>query len=141
MHERREEMEELNFELSQAKKENEKVREEARRTVDELSRSAKEATKRMEDAVIQQVESDAVLKTVREAEAMLRKENETLRSRLHELQRTDADREVKVVKLEKEKEEIQNSLLGLNMALEGKQQELELVCDVLFIFDSNDNLG
>ena len=84
----------------------------------------------MEDAVRQHAESDTVLKTVRDAESMLREENENLRKRVYELQKIDADREVKMSKLESQYERVQSNMLALNMALDSKQQEVQMVSDL-----------
>jgi hypothetical protein len=50
-----------------------------------------------------------------------------LRRTVHEMQQTSAAREVTIVQLRKERERDREDVNGLNIALDSKQQELELV--------------
>lgn len=50
-----------------------------------------------------------------------------LRRTVHEMQQTSAARDVTIVQLRKERERDREDVNGLNIALDSKQQELELV--------------
>ena len=72
-------------------------------------------------------EADLALDTLKEQASALKDEVERLRRQVHELQQESADKEVKVVQLTKQRSQDKEDMQGLNIALDSKQQELELV--------------
>ncbi|KAJ7893967.1 hypothetical protein B0H14DRAFT_3662083 [Mycena olivaceomarginata] len=57
----------------------------------------------------------------------LKDEIERLRGQIHELQQESADKEVNIVQITKQRAQDKEDLKGLNIALDSKQQELELL--------------
>jgi len=72
-------------------------------------------------------EADATLEAHKERVSVLKDEVERLRRQVHELQQESADKEVKIVQLTKQRSQDKEDMQGLNIALDSKQQELELV--------------
>lgn len=83
---------------------------------------------RLDDWVRQKAEADVEMKTSKERVNALKDEVERLRRQVHELQQESADKEVKIVQITKQRAQDKEDLQGLNIALDSKQQELELVC-------------
>jgi chromosome segregation ATPase len=107
------------------------------RLLDEQERRNRESTSQdteikanFERIIKQKAESDVELKTSRDQIAALKDEVERLRRHVHSLQQESADKEVKIVHLEKQKSVAAQDMMGLNIALDSKQQELELVRSV-----------
>ncbi|KAJ7730391.1 hypothetical protein DFH07DRAFT_993983 [Mycena maculata] len=63
----------------------------------------------------------------KERAGALKDEIERLRRQVHELQQESADKEVKIVQITKQRAQDKQDLQGLNIALDSKQQELELL--------------
>ena len=55
-------------------------------------------------------------------------ENERMRRRVHELEQESAAKEMRLVELRRDNDRIRDDNANLNIALDSKQQELELVC-------------
>jgi chromosome segregation ATPase len=71
----------------------------------------------------------------------MKDEVERLRRQVQMLQQESADKEVKIVQLNKQRGQDKEDLHGLNIALDSKQQELELVCGLfLYIATPSDML-
>lgn len=81
----------------------------------------------LEELVRQKAEADVEIKTTKERVSALKEEVERLRRHVHELQQESADKEVKLVQVTKQRSQDREDLQGLNIALDAKQQELELV--------------
>ena len=75
----------------------------------------------------EKAESDVVMTTLQERVTALKEEVERLRRQVHELQQESADKEVKLAQAAKQRAQDKEDLQGLNIALDSKQQELELV--------------
>ncbi|RXW20137.1 hypothetical protein EST38_g5713 [Candolleomyces aberdarensis] len=104
------------------------------RLLDEQERRSRESTSHdseikanLEKIIKQKAESDVELKTYRDQVSALKDEVERLRRHVHTLQQESADKEVKIVHLEKQKSVAEQDMMGLNIALDSKQQELELM--------------
>ena len=102
----------------------------------------------MEDAVQRKAEDEVALALIKGRMATLTDEVDRLRRQVHDLQQESADKEVKFMQLTKARAQNEEDKDGLNIALDSKQQELELVrasCHsfhrvvVLFLFSSNGN--
>ena len=85
---------------------------------------------RVEELVRAKAVADVELKSARERLAGLNENVEKLRRQVHVLQTESADKEVKIVQLTKQRAHDRDDIQGLNIALDSKQQELELVCVV-----------
>lgn len=101
---------------------------------DTLSRELRDATRRGEEAKAQTSfateQKNAAEEQVRQGAQRvvgLQEELDRLRRQVQELQQQSADNEVKRVQMSKQREKDMEDISGLNMALDSKQQELELV--------------
>ena len=131
----------LSLGASQLERENEELRgvigrleKERGREVDEQSRELSELVTRetesrrhLESLVSEKAESDILVNTLQNRVASLDVEVDKLRRHVHELQQESAAREVTVTQLNKWREQDKEDIKGLNIALDSKQQELELV--------------
>jgi chromosome segregation ATPase len=101
------------------------------RIVDEQARNMigpdDDTRQQMVEIVRAKEEADAMLETLEEQVSVLKDEVERLRRQVHELQQESADKEVKIVQLTKQRSQDKEDMQGLNIALDSKQQELELV--------------
>ena len=79
-------------------------------------------------------EADVEIKTSRDRIIVLKEEVERLRGHVHNLQQESADKEVKIVQMMKQHSLDKEDLQGLNIALDSKQQELQLVCFFSFFY-------
>lgn len=101
---------------------------------DNLSRELRDATRRGEEAKAQTAfaseQKNAAEEQVRQGAQRivgLQEELDRLRRQVQELQQQSADNEVKRMQMSKQREKDMEDISGLNMALDSKQQELELV--------------
>lgn len=101
---------------------------EQNRALRDASEHAGDVQMRLDDLVRQKAEADVEMKTSKERVNALKDEVERLRRQVHELQQESADKEVKIVQITKQRTQDKEDLQGLNIALDSKQQELELVC-------------
>lgn len=96
---------------------------------EQLSRIKREHASALEAALATKTaEADQQMKNAKERVGDLKDEIERLRRQIHELQQESADKEVKIVQITKQRAQDKQDLQGLNIALDSKQQELELVC-------------
>lgn len=72
-------------------------------------------------------EADVAADALRERVGTLEAELEKLRKQVRDLQVESANREVSIAQMEKQRDRDREDVLGLNIALDSKQQELELV--------------
>ena len=78
-------------------------------------------------------ELERLCRQLEETKARVDKEEvERLRRHVHSLQQESADKEVKIVQMMKQHSLDKEDLQGLNIALDSKQQELQLVCFFYF---------
>lgn len=87
-----------------------------------------EARAHMENMVKGKAENDVNASTLKERVNALKDEVERLRRQVHELQQESADKDMKLVQSAKQRAQDKEDMQGLNIALDSKQQELELVC-------------
>lgn len=119
--------EQLREEMTTMKREHARVVGEQVRELRDVAGRDDDARRRMEEMVRVKAETDVALGTLKERVAALKEEVERLRRQVHELQQESADKEVKLVQLTKQKAQDKEDMNGLNIALDSKQQELELV--------------
>ena len=131
----------LSLRASQVERENEELRgtigrleKERGREVDEQSRELSElvvreseSRRQMESLVSERAESEILVNTLQNRVASLDEEVGRLRRQVHELQQESAAKEVTVTQLNKWRDQDKEDIKGLNIALDSKQQELELV--------------
>ncbi|KAJ7160942.1 hypothetical protein C8R46DRAFT_1177737 [Mycena filopes] len=95
---------------------------------EQVSRMKREHAAALEAvAAAQTAEADTQAKAAKERVGDLKNEIERLRRQIHELQQESADKEVKIVQIAKQRAQDKQDLQGLNIALDSKQQELELL--------------
>lgn len=125
--ERELEVEELHEEISRIKREHARTVDEQSRKISEVVAREVEARANMEHMLRGKAETDVMQDTLKDRVTSLQQEVEKLRRQVHELQQESADKEVKLAQLAKQRAQDKEDLQGLNIALDSKQQELELV--------------
>ncbi|KAJ7602487.1 hypothetical protein DFH06DRAFT_1488666 [Mycena polygramma] len=102
--------------------------EEAEALREQISRMKREHAGALEAvAAAQSAEAEEQTRAAKERAGDLKDEIERLRRQIHELQQESADKEVKIVQITKQRAQDKEDLQGLNIALDSKQQELELL--------------
>jgi chromosome segregation ATPase len=109
------------------KREHSRVLDEQNRALQEFAGQEGEARMHMEVLIRQKAEADVEMRTLKDRVGALKDEVERLRRQVHELQQESADKEVKMLQVTKQRAQDKEDLQGLNIALDSKQQELELV--------------
>ena len=95
----------------------------------QLMQAESERTVRM---VNESADRDVYLASVEDKAEQRREECERLRRRCHELEQESAAREVTLLELNRDADRVREDNMNLNIALDSKQQELELVsCFIL----------
>ncbi|KAI0765470.1 hypothetical protein C8Q74DRAFT_1205632 [Fomes fomentarius] len=125
--ERENESEMAQSEVAKMKREHARIVNEQSRTLQDVVAREVEARAAMEGMVREKAESDVQLNSLKERTAALTAEVERLRRQVHDLQQESADKEVKLVQVAKQRAQDKEDLNGLNIALDSKQQELELL--------------
>lgn len=121
------EADELQGELSSLKREQTRNSDNQKREVEDALSREKQAREQLEEALQEKAKSDIMLGSSKERVDSLTDEVARLRSQVHQLQQESADKEVKVLQLTKQHAQDKEDINGLNIALDSKQQELELV--------------
>jgi chromosome segregation ATPase len=103
------------------------VTDEHRRVLADLTTRAESTQVELEAAVQGKDDADAVVHSLRERIGTLEAELEKLGKQVRDLQTESANKEVHIAQMEKQRERDREDLHGLNIALDSKQQELELV--------------
>ncbi|KAG1731384.1 hypothetical protein EDB19DRAFT_1334961 [Suillus lakei] len=124
---RTDEAESLREELATLKVEHSRAFSSQTRSLQDLQTQEKDLRTQLEVAVREKAESDIMLGNSKERVGSLMDEVARLRRTVHEMQQTSAAREVTIVQLRKERERDREDVNGLNIALDSKQQELELI--------------
>jgi chromosome segregation ATPase len=126
--ERESEVEQLREEMSKLKREHSHLLSEQTRALQDVTGQQDQTKARMDELIRAKAEADVELKTSRDRVTVLKEEVERLRRQIHSLQQESADKEVKIVQMTKQHSLDKEDIQGLNIALDSKQQELELVC-------------
>jgi chromosome segregation ATPase len=121
------EAESLREELTTLKVEHSRALSSQTRALQDLQIQEKDLRTQLEVAVREKVESEIMLGMSKERVGSLMDEVAKLRRTVHEMQQTSAARDVTIVQLRKERERDRQDVNGLNIALDSKQQELELI--------------
>ncbi|KAH8084884.1 hypothetical protein BXZ70DRAFT_900257 [Cristinia sonorae] len=125
--ERDEEVESIREEMLKSKRDHARIVDDQSRRLSEVVAREVESRAHMESVVREKAEIDVVISTLQERGNALKEEVERLRRQVHELQQESADKEVKLVQAAKQRAQDKEDLQGLNIALDSKQQELELL--------------
>ncbi|KAG7087433.1 hypothetical protein E1B28_013399 [Marasmius oreades] len=121
------EVERISENMTKMTREHTRIVNEQMRDLQDSAMREGEARGEMESLLKSQAEANVVLRTSREKINSLQEEAEKLRRQVHQLQQDSADKEVKIVQLMKGRDRDKEDLNGLNIALDSKQQELELI--------------
>ncbi|KAI9509890.1 hypothetical protein F5148DRAFT_676408 [Russula earlei] len=121
------EAEETRAELAALKHEHTRAIDEHRQALAHLTTRAEDARAELRAAVKGRDDADAVVESLRERIGSLEAELEKLRKQIRDLQTESANREVHIAQMEKQRERDREDLQGLNIALDSKQQEVELM--------------
>ncbi|KAG6816044.1 hypothetical protein H0H87_009005 [Tephrocybe sp. NHM501043] len=121
------EVEELREEMTKLCQEHTHATDELERALQDVSTREGEARAQLENLVRQQVTVDIEMKTSLDKVAALKEEVERQRRKIQVLQQESADKEVKLVQLNKQHQRDKEDLEGMNTALDSKQMELELI--------------
>jgi chromosome segregation ATPase len=121
------EAEDSRAELATLKREQTRTADEHRRVFANLTKRAESAQAELDAAVQGKSDAESAADSLRERVDSLEAELEKHRKQIRDLQTESANREVQVAQMEKQRERDREDLQGLNIALDSKQQELELV--------------
>ncbi|KAH9001907.1 hypothetical protein EDB86DRAFT_3074702 [Lactarius hatsudake] len=121
------EAEDARSELATLRREQTRTADEHHRALADLTARAEGAQAELEAAVRGKGEADVAADALRERVGTLEAELEKLRKQVRELQAESANREVHIAQMEKQRDRDREDLQGLNIALDSKQQELELL--------------
>ncbi|KAL4080966.1 hypothetical protein J3A83DRAFT_109629 [Scleroderma citrinum] len=121
------EAEELREQLSSLKREQARTSDSQKRVVEDALDREQQAREQLEEALQEKARSDVMLSSSKERVESLTDEVARLRNQVHQLQQESADKEVKILQLTKQHMQDKEDMNGLNIALDSKQQELELV--------------
>jgi chromosome segregation ATPase len=124
---REDEVEDARKELATLKREHARATDEYQRALADLTTRAEGAQVELGAAAQDKDDADAIANSLRERVGSLEVELEKLRKQIRDLQTESANREVHIAQMEKQRERDREDLQGLNIALDSKQQELELV--------------
>jgi chromosome segregation ATPase len=119
--------EQLREQMSDMKRQHARVVDEHVRALQETTGQVGEARRHLEALIKDRAGAVVVMETLRGQANQLKDEVERLRRQVQVLQQESADKEVKIVQITKQRAQDQDDLHGLNIALNSKQQELELV--------------
>ncbi|KDQ24070.1 hypothetical protein PLEOSDRAFT_1047961 [Pleurotus ostreatus PC15] len=125
--ERESEASALREQMTNMKREQTRVVDDRTRELQDVLRQESESRSRMETLIKERTEATFEASTLKGRVDALSAELEKLRRHVHELQQESADKEVKIVQLNKARAQDKEDMQGLNIALDSKQQELELV--------------
>jgi chromosome segregation ATPase len=127
------ETEHLQEEISNLRREYSHIADEQNKALQDVSLREGEARSQLEALIRRNAESDVEIDTMKDKVTALKDEVERLRRQVHELQQESADKEVKIVQLTKQRAQDKEDMQGINIALDSKQQELELVRDSISV--------
>jgi chromosome segregation ATPase len=119
--------EEARTELATLKREQTHTAEEHQRVLAGLTARAESTQAELDAAVRGKGDADVAADALRERVGTLEAELEKLRKQVRDLQAESANREVQIAQMEKQRDRDREDLQGLNIALDSKQQEVELV--------------
>jgi predicted nuclease with TOPRIM domain len=117
----------LRDELAAVRRENARTLEQRERALADAQSQAADAQAQMQAALQTQAQGAVHGATLEERTSTLETELERARRQVHELQQASADKDLRIMQLGKQRLQDKEDVEGLNIALDSKQQELELV--------------
>ncbi|PCH44614.1 hypothetical protein WOLCODRAFT_139091 [Wolfiporia cocos MD-104 SS10] len=117
----------LEEEMSRMKREHARIVDGQTRMLQDVVTREVEARARAEALVRERAEVDVQRTTMGERIGFLEGEVSRVRRQMHGLQQESADKEMKIVNLQRQRAQDKEDIQGLNIALDSKQQELELL--------------
>ncbi|KAI5118622.1 hypothetical protein M0805_006990 [Coniferiporia weirii] len=121
------EIDALRDELSSLRREHTRLQSEQVRSLSDLDAREANIRKQFEESIRAQTEAQMEAGGLKERVETLQGEVEKLRRQVHDLKQQSADQDVKLLQMERQHEQDNEDKLGLNIALDSKQQELELL--------------
>ncbi|KAG8835934.1 hypothetical protein FRC17_000019 [Serendipita sp. 399] len=121
------ELEGLRGHLTNADKDYTRQLADRERRIQELQGQLQLSNERSNQMLCDTAERDVYLATLEEKANGRLEENERMRRRVHELEQESATKEMELVELQKDNERFKDDIANLNIALDAKQQELELI--------------
>ena len=121
------EVEQLRTELASLRREHARIQTDHARSLSEAEVRASDAVELRNDTARRHYAAEAEARELREKLEKMQEENDKLRKSVNLLKQQSADQDVKILQLQKTHEQDTEDKLGLNIALDSKQQELELV--------------
>jgi hypothetical protein len=125
------EMESLRGKMINLDKDHARRMSEANRMIEDLKMQLNFTSSSSNRIVHETAERDVYLAALEEKANSRLDECERLRRRVHVLEQESAAREVVVLDLKREKERVKDDNMNLNIALDSKQQEMEMVCSLI----------
>jgi chromosome segregation ATPase len=123
-----EELESLRDKISGLEKEHRRQLADRAREIEDLERQLQINTEHSTQILNENADRDVYMAALEgKAESRLEDTNR-LRQRIHELEQESAVKEVRLVDLRRDRDRAKEDNINLNIALDSKQQELELVC-------------
>lgn len=121
------ELESLRAKLSATEKEHGRQLADRTRRIEDLERQLQINAEHSTQILNETADRDVYLATLEEKANSRLQENDRLRQRVHELEQESAAKEVRLVECHRDKDRAKEDNINLNIALDSKQQELELV--------------
>lgn len=122
------EAENLREELSRARREHTRAFDTQARELEEARSRETSAQSQMEALLKEKVQGDVSVIHMTDRTTGLQDEVDKLRRQLHDLQQSTAAKDMRIVQLAKQLAQEKDDKEGLNIALDSKQQEVEMVC-------------
>ena len=130
------ELDETRDQLSALRREHSRITAEYERKLADIASRHEEAHHEAENAIRERATMKVELETIKQRFQSMEEDIEKARRQVHVLRQESADQEVKITQLKQQKERDEEDKLGLNIALDSKQQELELVRNVVIILET-----
>ncbi|KAL5478919.1 hypothetical protein ACEPAI_2206 [Sanghuangporus weigelae] len=121
------ETEQLRTELASLRREHARMQTDHARSLSEAEVRASDAIELRNETARRHHAAEVEARELREKLAKIQEENEKLRKNVNALKQESAGQDVKILQLEKMHEQDTEDKVGLNIALDSKQQELELI--------------
>jgi chromosome segregation ATPase len=125
------ELERLRDELSNLSREHSRLVASQSRDLAEQTDRAGTSKKQLEELIRSQARAEAENNSLNDRVRSLSGELDRMRKLVHNLQHESADKDLKLAQAKKQQDKDAEELRNFNIALDSKQQELELVCAAL----------
>ncbi|KJA17853.1 hypothetical protein HYPSUDRAFT_145897 [Hypholoma sublateritium FD-334 SS-4] len=113
--------------MSTLKREYQRHLSEQTRELEDATGQRDQTQHRMDEIIREKAAVDIELKALRERATILMEDAERMRRQNHSLLQESADKDMKIAQADKQHAQDKEDIYGLNVALDSKQQELELI--------------